>query len=299
MAFVYVLAALVLVSCSSAPRLIMPASRAPIDQSAISPETHSGQFRRVFVIPPKNITRYQYDSILLVFEREFLRKGIKVIPAPYPKKTAANENAPEWESTEYSEIAKRHSADAMLQIHDWSWSKEALPSRFFKMDSGSEEKRFIEVTESEYHSTPGPKYAFSSSEFRLMGRLLNVANGEILGSFALKCPANFNLPGEYSAILQIENDKAVLDRESYTYSTSTWVEEAKRRTESMVISSIGEKLVPARQISSEKTPGPPPQLESPPSQGVPDSLSAPTSDSLSAPTPNRLAAPTSSDSLQP
>ncbi len=138
-------------------------------------------------------------------------------------------------------MAKSTGADAILQIGEWTWSSETTPKRFFIFSETG--KNYGEVTRIEYQGFTGKKLAFPSSELRFVGRLTNVLNGEVIASFEIKSPANFNLPGRYVASVEEKGDQPVIVAESYRYGGGTWLEESKKTTEAVVIATVCDRIL--------------------------------------------------------
>ena len=260
----------------------MAASKAPIDESAVSPDTSQGTFRRIIVLPPAGATRQQFETIIALFERELLRRGIKTISGGMMREalnaanaasaansavatpssstpTAAPSENPGTELDRILKEARKLGADAILQINDWTWSRDAVPSRFFALLQTSEGGEFHETSEPEYHSFNGPKYSFASPELRFVGRLFNVENGEVLGSFEVRSPSNFNLPGRYVANVEVRDRQPSVQFENFVYASPGWAEDARRKTETAVVMAVCNRMMPARNLSSPTavTPAPP------------------------------------------
>lgn len=270
---------LLLTACASTvPQLRMEARRDPLDESVVSPQLVGKEFKKIMVLPPAGEAG-KYDAVLALFQREFLRHGLTVISADVTARAAAEGTPvdPKLSDAEKALVlAKRTGADAILQIGQWEWSKEPTQNRFFVYDEASGDKSYREVSKAEYDSHPGARMAFPSVELRFVGRLTNLATGEVLGLFDVKSPANFNLPARYIANVETKSDQAEVIAETFHYSRNEWTEASRKVTESEIIRSVchritrdadapaiaqplmpeADKTAPEREVKSEAPPAP-------------------------------------------
>ena len=203
-------------SCSSSYKLVMTQTREPYDESAMSPKLNQKSYSKVMVIPPSGTVRGQFDDLINSFENEFLKVGQTVISGAVTGRVVYEGKGNEESSgkrleggTELSDaeraliMAKSTGADAILQIGHYSWSETNIPTRFFVLpkDSGDGQS-FIEVNDHEFKLFNDSKYSFCSPVLSFAGRLTDVETGEVLASLQLECPANFNLPYDYTAEME-------------------------------------------------------------------------------------------------
>src|SRR5437016_1717275 len=187
----------VLLSGCLAPTIVT-ATRAPRDETVVSPRLVPKG--RVMVIPPSGTVRGQFDSVIALFEREFLRGGITVISGAVTGRVVLDpsggqqrvEAASQLSDAERALImAKETGADAILQIGEFGWTQTSVNSRFFiccrRGDAG-----YDEVSQAEYENWTGRKAVLASHWLTFVGRLMDVQNGEVLASFKVEAGANFN-----------------------------------------------------------------------------------------------------------
>jgi len=238
---IFIFTALALVTaCSSTPVLKMEAYKAPIDDTVTAPTFKIGAFKKIMVIPPPGTPKGKFDSVINTFEREFLRSGIVVISGAITARVAGESLG---DAEKALLLAKKSGADAILQIGEWGWSKEASARRFFLFDDSGRDKVYKEVNAPQYQAANGLKYAFPSSELRFVGRLIHAESGEVLASFEVKSSANYNLPSEYVAQVEVENDKPVLKQENFTYMNTAWYGDAVKATETSIVKSVCDRLI--------------------------------------------------------
>lgn len=206
----------------------MEAQKAPIDESVLSKQ-YQGNLERLLVIVPKDA---ESDKLMSLFEREFLRVGITVISPGMVARALVESNLKIDEQLSEVDralvLAKQVRAGAILQIVEWRWSKELGPRRFFVLDKSGDYK---EVGYGDYAEFGGLKLNFPSQELRFQGRLLAGDTGEVTASFDVRNPFNHALPTRYLASVEVEDGKAVMKQESFSYSGSAWHEEARKNAE--------------------------------------------------------------------
>lgn len=276
-----------LTACSSTPRLEMEAQRAPVDESVVTRNFSKETYKKLMVIPPSGTVRGQYDSIIAIFEKEFLRAGITVISGAITGRvvleTATDKKSEEGQRLSDAEralvMAKKTGADAILQIGEWNWSKDAGMRRFFIFDKKKDAKNYREVSRNDYKNYVGLRIAFSSDELRFVGRLTNVENGEVIASFDITSPANFNLPERYVAAVEETNEQSTIVTESFPYSGSSWLEDAKKTTEMVVIKTVCSRILTPEEravnAAPPAQPAAPHSAEPTPTEAVPTSQTEP------------------------
>ncbi len=227
-----------LTSCSSTPLLKMEATRAPLDESVNSPNFKFGTLKKIMVVPPASTAKGQYDSIISSFERELLRNGVLVISGAITGRVSGDNMS---DTEKALVLAKKSGADGILAIGEWAWTKEAAPKRFFIFEEAG--RNYKEVSATEYQSMGGLKYSFPSSELRFVGRLLNTESGEVIASFEIKSPANYNLPYPYVAKVEIEKDKPTIKEENFAYTNSAWYGDARKATEGSIVKAVCFRLM--------------------------------------------------------
>lgn len=223
-------------ACSSVPVLKMEASKAPIDDTVTSPAFKFGSLKKLMVISPAGAAAGKYDAVIGTFERELLRGGVTVISGAVTGRVAGDASDVEKALV----LAKKSGADAILQLGEWAWTKEAPNRRFFVFDGA---KAYKEVSGPEYQASNAMKYGFPSSELRFVGRLIHAETGEVLASFEVKSAANFNLPSTYTAQVEVEKDKPVLKEENFTYANSAWFGDAVKATEVSIVKAVCDRLL--------------------------------------------------------
>lgn len=206
---------LVLCGCANTLSLTMDKDKPPIDQSSLSPKVKEKKYTKLMVIPPSGTARGTFEPKIVLFEREFLKRGITVISGAITGRvvletgdTSAkkSESAAELSDMERALImAKKTGADAILQIGAFQWTAATKPTRFFVAEDVPN-GRFREVTADEFNAWSELKKAYASQELSFIGRLVDVDNGEVIASFDLKMPANYLLPGNYTARLSGADD---------------------------------------------------------------------------------------------
>lgn len=189
--------------CTSTIHLKMDASRPPIDNSVISPKLAEKEFSKIMVIPPSGTTRGQFELQMVIFEREFLRQGMSVISPAITGRVVLDSPDTMNGKTEMASglsdmeraliMAKNTGAEFILQVGSLKLNK-AEYNRFFNLPLGSTE--YVEVSASEHGKTwYNRKYSSISIEF--VGKIVDVENGEILGTLDVKLPSNYALPMDY------------------------------------------------------------------------------------------------------
>lgn len=226
------------------PQLRMTAQRPPTDNSVIAPELTKNRIKRVVVLPPQGAPRGLYDGIIAMFERELLQHGVQLLSFESVVKRGGK-------------VPIAEAPDAVLELADWRWSRELSPHRFFVWDEGGEEG-YKEVAQSVYQGTNTYKVAFPSHELRFLGKLSDAHTGELLATFDVRCPLNYNLPAHYTATVEVAEDKPVLMSESFTYAATNWVEDARKVSEGVIVRTVINRLpklkteAPARDTASSE-----------------------------------------------
>ncbi len=202
--------------CSSAPiirsTLIMKPEIPLSDMSASAPQLQAGKkYHKIIILPPSGTARAEFEPIVALFEREFLRRGITVISGAITGRVVfgAVQQGEKKEATgqELSDIeralimAKQTGADAILQIGKLTWTQN-VPGRFFLYNSNS--NTFQEVSQSQYDNYQSPlKVVGNADQVVFVGRLIDVESGQVMASFDITCDTNWNLPAPYEAIYEV------------------------------------------------------------------------------------------------
>jgi len=179
---------------------IVNATHPTADGTVVSPRL--APKGRVMVIPPSGTVRGQFDNVIALFEREFLKRGITVISGAVTGRVVIDAGTGAEKRVEAAAglsdaeraliMAKETGADAILQIGQFVWSDAPVATRFFTC-CGRESKGYAEVSQEEYQAWSGKKAVMTSRWLAFVGRLMDVQNGEVLASFNMGAGANFNL----------------------------------------------------------------------------------------------------------
>ncbi|MEE9368846.1 MAG: hypothetical protein V3V05_08275 [Pontiella sp.] len=244
--------------CTSTAHLKMDATRPPLDNSVISPKLAEKGFSKIMVIPPSGTTRGQFELQMVLFEREFLRQGMSVISPAITCRVVLDspddmngksETASGLSDMERALImAKNTGAEFILQVGLLKLNN-AEGNRFFNLPVDSTE--YVEVSAAELGRTwYNQQYAAISIEF--IGKIVNVENGEILGTLDIKLPANHHLPMDYEAtyskmdpiffIRPIGTVTLTSENFSYYSYTSYWNDENTARSYEALIAYVSEKI---------------------------------------------------------
>ncbi|MEQ8766055.1 MAG: hypothetical protein RL885_19210 [Planctomycetota bacterium] len=221
-------------SCASPYVLKMPATKQPIEDNVVSSRLEDKQYDRLIVIPPSGTARGQFDALIALFEKEFLRSELTVVSSSITGRVVY-ENTQDSESrrvegaqglsdTERALVmAKETGADGILQIGQWDWSDTEVATRFFVLQHGT--TQFQETDAQTFNNAlPTERYSFSSPSLHFVGKLLDIEDGQVVATFDMTYPANWCLPNDYSTQL-FRNEYGGLTRtnESFTYSGGTWL----------------------------------------------------------------------------
>lgn len=228
--------------------LKMAPNQEPVDRSVSAGELSKSKFKKIMVIPPHGTVRGEFDNVVSIFEREFLKKGITVISAAVTGRVVLESSTKDEKNSggavNLSDaeralvMAKESGADGILQIGAWTW-EEGIPTRFFLRDISDPSYR--EVTRQIYaNSKSNYKIAFSSGYLRFIGRLMDVTSGEVRASFEIESGANWNMPNEYTATV-IESSPPSVSDENYSYANANWTE-IRRATVEKVISQVVSRI---------------------------------------------------------
>jgi len=259
--------------CATVHPLRMTAEKAPYSSSVVSPKLAEKKLKKIMVIPPSGTVRGAFETQLVLFEKEFLKRGITVIAGAITGRVVLESGIGGQEKREEGAqglsdmeralvMAEKTGADAILQIGNFSWSSDSKESRFF---TGTAEGNtpFAETDQKTYKSWPGPKYYFASPELSFIGRVVDVSNGEVVASLDVRMPANFSLPRDYEAQLVIQGPgipPAIQSEPAFQYTTiewtntagvwqsrssSTWLKDAMEQAEARVIETA------VRQVTTE------------------------------------------------
>lgn len=195
------------------------------DQSAVAPTFGSRHIRRVMVLPPSRTSGEAFSRQLTQIERTFLVRGVAVISSAITGRAVANRPGSVESSGAATAVsalsdverglvlARDSGADAILQVGEWGFSGQF--TRFFCGQTGD---GLTECTQQEFSQTNNgmPTFAFHRSltgrVFKIVGRLIDVQNGEVLASIDISMPSVYRWP---SPVLQLERGQ----REIYTTTT--------------------------------------------------------------------------------
>ncbi len=247
---------MVLSGCVSTSTLTMTREKPVVDRSVVSPKLEKNRYEKIMVIPPSGTSRGAFEPQIVLFEREFLRRGITVISGAITGKVVLE--APGGDDEKKSEaaalltdleraliMAKRTGADAILQVGDFSLSQEVVKTRFFVVDATG--GTFREVPQEEYEAFQGfQKQWFASKEMRFIGRLVDVENGEVVATLDVSIPLNHLLPGDYVATFSwdvIRDPAWMQDSENFPYS-GNWDSKARKLAEERIIETVVRQLSP-------------------------------------------------------
>ncbi len=234
-------AALLVGGCATGPVLRMTAQRVPTDTSVIAPEMTKQRIRRVVVLPPQGAPRGLYDGIISMFERELLQHGAQLLSFESVVKRGGK-------------VPIAEAPDAVLELAEWRWSKDLSPQRFFIWDEATGES-YKEVAQSVYQGTNTYKIAFPSYELRFLGKMSDAHTGELLATFDIRCPMNYNLPAHYTATVDVVEEKPYLASESFQYSSTNWVEDARKVSEGVIVRTMVNRLPKLKVEAPPPAPG--------------------------------------------
>jgi hypothetical protein len=215
--------------CAKRPVLTMVAEKELIDRSVSTPELGNMKYKRIMVITPQGTVRGQYDHMVAIFEREFLRKGVGVVAAAVTGRvvleSAGREETGGGQAVNLSDVeralvmAKKSGADAILQIGVYDL-KSNRKSRFFVREI--KQITYREVSQREFENSKDVKrVSFSSDVYHFIGRLIDVETGEVRASIDIESAANWNMPELYSANVFDKKDPILLN-ENYSYDKADW-----------------------------------------------------------------------------
>lgn len=248
------LAFLGLTGCMSPYVIRMPAVEGVAEDNAVSNRVEDRRYERLIVIPPSGTARGQFDSVIALFEKEFLKSDLTVVSSSITGRVVYEqtqdednrrvEGAQGLSDTERALVmAKETGADAIIQIGRWEWREEGH-ARFFVLSP--ETHTFSETDQNEYwNRPPEQRYSFASPSLHFVGRLLDIEDGQVVASFEMECPANWCLPGDYRTELARSEVGWMHQSESFPYS-GPWIANARAESERRVIRRVAELISPAR-----------------------------------------------------
>jgi hypothetical protein len=251
--------------CSTTHYLTMKADGQPTDDSAFSPRFKEKKCTKVIVMPPSGTARGEFESQIVLFEREFLRHGMTVISGAITGRVVMEEGVKADEKKDevanhLSDLeralimAKKTNAEAILQLGEFRWTPDSKWTRFF-IATKEPESRFREVSADEWKNWNDLKWSFSSAQLVFVGKLVDVENGEVLATVNVLMPANCALPDDYVATYRLYNNgNLMLEKEStFPYvvvrpqviggistmvSDSPWLTGSYRRAEAKMIAYV-------------------------------------------------------------
>ena len=229
----------------------MSQSLPPQDETVTAPALAQKRYARLMVIPPSGTARGQFDAMIALFEREFLKGGVTVISGAVTGRVVYQggaegrrvEGAAQLSDAERALVmAKETGADAILQIGTLEWT-EPRDTRFFVTSPEGDVHEFREVSEAEFRGWQPPWRAeFASPVLVFVGRLIDVQTGEVLATFKTRSAANFNLPSDYVRTMEPDNQGWRVLSETFPYLGGWWVEEARTRTQSSLIEAVTRRI---------------------------------------------------------
>lgn len=264
-----IVAMMTFAGCSSTYQLKMAGVHDPKDETVVAPALSSKQYHRIMVIPPSGSVRGQFDNVIAVFEREFLKSGITVISgaitgrvvleaAEASGKEKRVEAAAQLSDAERALVmAKETGADAILQIGEFLWSDQPVLTRYYVLNKKAGAS-FQEATLDEYRAWEEEKLAYQSQVLTFIGRLTDVQSGQVLASFKVRSAVNWNLPQDYVAEIEYrgvlpQTDEQRLNvykgkfpvpvTENFPYGKRLWEQEAKEKTSSTLIQRVASKII--------------------------------------------------------
>lgn len=192
-------------ACASTGILHENADHPLRDESATSAALDAKRFRKLMVLPPSGTDRGQWDAVIAVFERQFLRAQVTVISGAVTGRVVLeqsggdkkDEGAASLSDVERALVmAKRSGADAVLQVGTYAWTAGDVSARFFAYSDA--QHRFVELTKKEFDDSKSPdKIFFDGPQLTFVGRLIDVEDGQVVASFQTFCNALWNLPADY------------------------------------------------------------------------------------------------------
>ena len=249
-------AAFILSGCASPTGLSMSASKPAIDKSALSPKVAEKKYSKIMVIPPSGISRGEFESQIVLFEREFLRHGVTVIAGAVTGKVVLEGASDERKSESAAQLsdleralvmAGNTGAEAILQIGTFAWGGAVNPARFFITDGKSP---FREVAEAEYRDQEladqtsnkrARTFSYSSNDLQFRGRLIDL-NGEVVATFDLALPMIYALPRDYHARLARASSAWGIVQENYQLQSTAWTSKSQALAEERMIESVVRKI---------------------------------------------------------
>ena len=260
--YIALLASLIICSgCATEYTLQMKASIDPQDTSSLSPKLKTKKYSRIMIMPPSGTKRGEFDSVIALCEKVFLKQGITpingaitgrvVMQIPGDAGKEKNENAQNLSDVERAFImAKESNCDAILQIGKFEAGPPS-PTRFFVAERRTRNPVFREVAEEFYQSWLERKYAFLSTIIVFEGRLTDVQTGEVLASIHVLSSPNWNLPADYEARL---HNGMYIKKQNYAYDSryfngavwvpvdGPWVQKAKDRAVEAILNKVAANI---------------------------------------------------------
>lgn len=241
--------------CASTSVLTMTRDKPALDRSVASPKLAWNRYAKIMVIPPTGAPRGAFEPQLLLLEREFLRCGLTVISgavtgkvvleAPGTGAERSHESAALLSDLERALVmAKRTGADAILQVADITFVPVGETARCFVTDRPGRPFREVEPAEFEVLAA-ARKQQYAAPELRFIGRMVDVANGEVVASLDVAMPLNHVLPADYIArfVRAWLRDRWTQRGESFPYA-GEWTETAKKQAEQRLIEAVVARLAP-------------------------------------------------------
>jgi len=248
--------------CATPYTLRMTAVREPYDSSSLSPKLKTKNYQKIMIMPPSGTKRGEFDSMIALCEKVFIRKGITpinggitgrvVLRVPDESGKEKNEGAQDLSDVERAFImAKESGCDAILQIGTFQVSGPVY-TRFFIAERKTDTPFFTEVSEEEYQAWQQYKRTFASKWITFVGRLSDVETGEVLASINVASAPNWNMPADYEETL---SNGSYLVKQSYTYDShyfdghkwvqldGPWASKAHERAVQAILEKVAENIV--------------------------------------------------------
>jgi hypothetical protein len=235
------------VGCASTYDLAASAHRDPVADVSRGSATLPG-FSRVVVVPPPGMSAGQGAELITRFEQGLLGKGLSPVSSAEARAAAASGDV-----DEAVEVLRHHGVEVVVRIARWSWTDAAEPSRFFIVPEG--EGDFREVSQKDYKLSQGLKHELQSPRLDCQGAVIELESRDIIASFEVDTAANWNLPKDYAATFEIEDEQLSRTNESYEYDDPWWVTDAKEAAEDDVIAWVASQLSSAARGELQDEPG--------------------------------------------
>jgi len=187
------------VGCAHVPSVTLTKELPLYDRSAVKPLASTQRVSSVMVVPPSGSDSSRYESQISSLEAELMRNGVRVISGAVTGRAIECRSVATARLTDLERalvMARETGADAILQIESLGVI-EKVASRYIVLERGADEAQ--EVGRDDFAASTGAKAALSSGALHLVGRLIDVADGELLAAIDLACPFLWSLPYDLKA----------------------------------------------------------------------------------------------------